>query len=134
MFGYHLKHNKLWWHDPLWLSQGESSWPQENKTIISTPESQSKKKVSSVNVMVVENSETRSINLVFDINRYSSLRKLLKITALVLHFINKLKSWKIGVLQHDGNESKDKEISRALSRVELINVENVWVKAAQADL
>ena len=134
MFGYDLKHNKLWWHDPLWLSQGESSWPQENKTIISTPKNQSKKKVSSVNVMVVKNSETRSINLVFDINRYSSLRKLLKITALVLHFINKLKSWKIGVLQHDGNESKDKEISRALSRVELINVENVWVKAAQADL
>ena len=84
--------------------------------------------------MVVENSETPSINLVFDINRYSSLRKLVRITALVLHFINKLKSRKIGVSQHDGNESKDKEISSALSRAELINAENAWVKAAQADL
>ena len=122
MFGSDLKHNKLWWHGPLWLSQGESSWPQESKTIISTPESESEKKVSSVNVMV------------FDINRYSSLRKLVRITALVLHFINKLKSRKIGVPQHDGNESKDKEISSALSRAELINAENAWVKAAQADL
>ena len=98
------------------------------------PESESEKKVSSVNVMVVENSETRSINLVFDINRYSSLRKLVRITALVLHFINKLKSRKIGVPQHDGNESKDKEISSALGRAELVNAENAWVKAAQADL
>ena len=134
MFGSDLKHNKLWWHGPLWLSQGESSWPQESKRIISTPESESEKKVSSVNVMVVEYSETRSINLVFDINRYSSLRKLVRITALVLHFINKLKSRKIGVPQHDSNESKDKEISSALSRAELINAENAWVKAAQADL
>ena len=37
---------------------------------MSTPGSESEKKVPSVNVMVVENSETRSINLVFDINRY----------------------------------------------------------------
>ena len=134
MFGSDLKHNKLWRHGPLWLSQEESSWPQESKTIISTPESKSEKKVSSVNVMVVENSETRSITLVFDINRYSSLRKLVRITALVLHFINKLKSRKIGVPQHDSNKSKDKEISSALSRAELINAENTWVKAAQADL
>ena len=84
--------------------------------------------------MVVENSETRSNNLVFDISRYSSLRKLVRIKALVLHFINKLKSRKIGVPQNDGNESKDKEISSALSRAELINAENAWVKVAQADL
>ena len=58
MFGSDLKHNKLWWHGPLWLSLGKSSWPQESKTIISMPESESEKKVSSVNVMVVENSET----------------------------------------------------------------------------
>ena len=134
MFGSDLKHNKLWWQGPLWLSQGESSWPQENKTVISTTESESEKKISGVNVMVVENSETRCISLVFDIGRCSSLRKLVRITALVLHFINKLKSWKIGVPQHDGNESKDKKISSALSRAEIINAENAWVKAAEADL
>ena len=99
MFGSDLKHNKLWWHGPLWLSQGESSWPQEIKTIISTPESESEKKVSSVNFMVVENSETRSMNLVFDISRYSSLRKLVRTTALVLQFINKLKSRNIGKIK-----------------------------------
>ena len=58
----------------------------------------------------------------------------MRITALVLHFINKLKSRKIEVPQHDGNESKDQEISSALSRAELINTENAWVKAEQADL
>lgn len=91
----------------LWLIQRVSNWPQENKTITSTPESESERKVSSVNALVVENSETRSINHVFDISRYSSLRKLVKITALVLHFINELKNRKVGVSQHDGNESKD---------------------------
>ena len=55
----------------------------------------------------------------------------MRVTALVLHFINKLKSRK--ALQRVGNESKDKKIS-ALSRKELINAENAWVKTAQADL
>ena len=31
MFGSDLKNDKLWWHSPLWLSQGESNWPQESK-------------------------------------------------------------------------------------------------------
>ena len=52
------------------------------------------------------------------------MRKLVRITALVLHFINKLKSRKIGVPRHDGNEWKDEEVSSALSPAEQINVEN----------
>ena len=60
MFGSDLKHNKLWWHGPLWLSLGGSSWPQKSKTIISTPKSE-EKKVSSVNVMVLEDGWQRSV-------------------------------------------------------------------------
>ena len=55
-----------WWHGPLWLSQGGSNWPQENKVITSTLEGESEKKVSRVNVLVVKNSETSSINHSFD--------------------------------------------------------------------
>ena len=93
-FGSDLKDEKLWWHGPLWLSQEEHNWPQKANNI-STPESEGEKKISSVTALVVEITEPCSINQVLDISRYSSLRKLVRVTALVLRFIHKLRTGKV---------------------------------------
>ena len=53
-----------WWHGPLWLSQGGSNWPQENKAITSTLEGGSEKKVSRVNVLVVKNIQKQVASII----------------------------------------------------------------------
>lgn len=129
-FGSDLKDEKLWWHGPLWLSQEEHNWPQK-ANIMSTPESEGEKKISSVTALVVEITEPCSINQVLDISRYSSLRKLVRVTALVLRFIHKLRTRKVS--QHDENELTDGEVI-TLDREELINAENAWVEVAQTEI
>jgi hypothetical protein len=125
-----LKDEKLWWHGPLWLSQEEHNWPQK-ANIICTPESEGEKKISNVTALVVEITEPYSITQVLDISRYSSLRKLVRATALVLRFIHKLRTRKVS--QHDENDLTDGEVI-TLDREELINAENAWVEVAQTEI
>jgi hypothetical protein len=95
----------------------------------SNAESETEKKVSSITALVVKVSEMNGINHILDINRYSTLRKLVRVTAFIMRFVNKLKDRRMS--QHDSELTE--EIS-TLSRKDLISPENAWVKAAQSDL
>ena len=112
-FGSDLKDEKLWWNGSLWLSQEEHNWPQK-ANIICIPEREGEKKISSVTALIVEITEPCSINQGLDISRYSSLRKLVRVTALVLRFIHKLRTQKVS--QHDENELTDGEVYYPRSR------------------
>ena len=79
--GSKLRDDKMWWCGPQWLTQGEEKWPATVEDIC-TPESKEELK-KTTNVMVVPT----VANLV-DINRHGSLGKLLRVTTLVLRFIN----------------------------------------------
>ena len=111
----------MWWKGLPWLTQEESSWPT-SQVITSTPEShwqEEMKKTSTV--MIVDVQDSASVAKVVDNERRGSLRKLLRVTAWVLRFVQ---------------NSKPRCAKRKgrLTREELINAENEWVKAAQQDL
>ena len=117
--GSKLKDEELWWKGPSWLTQEESRWPT-SQVITSTPESQEEMKKTST-VMIVDVQDSASVAKVVDNERHGSLRKLRRVTAWVLRFVQ---------------NSKPRCAKRKgrLTREELINAENEWVKAAQQDL
>ena len=114
-----LKDEELWWKGPPWLTQEESSWPT-SQVVTSTPESQEEMKKTST-VMIVDVQDSASVAKVVDSARHGTLTKLLRVTALMLLFVQ---------------NSKPRCAKRKgrLTREELINAENEWLKAAQPDL
>ena len=82
---------------------------------------------------MVETTTPGDVSLVLEISRHSSSWKLVRVTALVLRFINKLKDRKG---PKKGNDvSTDEEMATInLGRGKLISEENAWVKSAQLDL
>ena len=107
--GSKLKDEELWWKGPPWLTQEESSWPT-SQAITSTSESQEEMKKTST-VMIVDVQDSASVAKVVDIERHGTLRKLLRVTAWVLRFVQ---------------NSKPRCAKRKgrLTREELINAEN----------
>lgn len=76
----------MWWCGPQWLTQGEEKWPATVEDIC-TPESEEELK-KTTNVMVVQVQRPPTVANLVDINRRGSLGKLLRVTTLVLRFIN----------------------------------------------
>lgn len=105
-----LMNSSLWWHGPSWLLRDSKQWPlhtvQIDQKVI--PEKRNIKLALST---VEQN---------FDIfERYSSLKKLIKVTAWCLRYINiKLKR-------------KGSIVDKYLSISELENAENILLKLAQ---
>ena len=78
-----LVDNTIWWEGPTWLSMAEEFWPQNIKLNESEDIVSEKKKCH----IIVSNVECSSVHDLMDINRYSSIAKLLRVTAWVLRFI-----------------------------------------------
>lgn len=116
-----LKDNVLWWKSPGWLSGPKSGWPVKCKTEV-TSESQDEAKKTAVFVTRVE--QVQSFENVQDIRRFDSLSKLLRVTGLVIGFVNNLKA-KVG--------SQERKVSILKPR-ELFAAENALIKVAQASL
>ena len=87
-----IKETKLWWHGPSWLKNSEDSWPDWH--VLSDVSREKGAKTSKVfydmaSVSHDSDCENKERYSVFDIdaNKYSSLRKLLRITVYCLKFI-----------------------------------------------
>ncbi|KRX38427.1 hypothetical protein T05_675 [Trichinella murrelli] len=78
----------LWWHGPHWLAKCEDVWPTAKLelTIERSPEFQAEVQKSARELHVQAKTEA-----VLDVQKYSSLTKLLNVTAYVLRFITKYK-------------------------------------------
>ena len=117
-FSSKLKDDELWWKGPPWLCKEGSCWPT-NQVVTCTTESQEEfKKIPTV--MIVDTQSPPSIAKVVDIDRQGRLRKLLRVTAWVLRFIQNSKP---------GSTKTEGELSK-----ELIVAENKWIEAVQLDL
>ncbi|XP_077997422.1 uncharacterized protein LOC144450651 [Glandiceps talaboti] len=116
-----LKQSKLWWDGPTWLSQGD--WPiceLFDSTVLLQHEIHSESQ-DATQVDKDEKPAIHSIRELIDINQYSSLHKLLRVTALVLRFVT---------------ATKGKDENRATgspSPKEIKEAENVWIKTIQAE-
>ncbi|GFQ76371.1 integrase catalytic domain-containing protein [Trichonephila clavata] len=73
-----LAQNELWWHGPPWLKLTPDHWPNRHRDILDSELcSEELEYRSSVHVAVTQQWES-----LVDINRFSSLKKLLKILTL----------------------------------------------------
>lgn len=110
-----LKDSEIWWKGPPWLCEEESKWPA-NQIITRTQESQEEAK-KEASVMIVGAGDSPTIAKVVAIDRQGRMRKLLRVMAWVLRFVQNLKP---------GGAKRKGE----LMRDELIIAEKEWVKAA----
>ena len=84
-----LKSSDLWWHGPSWLCSSKSTWP-EGLVLGEPPEVKEERK--KVNVLTVLEQPKQGISQIIDINRFSKLNKLLRVTSYVNRFIDNLKA------------------------------------------
>ncbi|MBV2113425.1 MAG: aspartyl protease family protein [Candidatus Thiodiazotropha sp. (ex Ctena orbiculata)] len=100
-----LLNSNLWWTGPEWLTQSSNTWPVWNdistKDTVRQVQSEYKKLSPQINTELVAgegalkaskgNTAEGSSPFGIDIKRFSSVTRLLRVTALVSRFINKLK-------------------------------------------
>ena len=124
--------NELWWNGPSWLNHPEKERPnwkydKENEDLLFKAEAEHKKaRVMYEAKLVVgegltrNNRETESMNTPagISITRFSSLSKLLRVTALVARFIAKLR--------------KQNNSSGPLEAEEILSAEERWIACAQS--
>lgn len=106
-----LKNNSLWWQGPDWLKENEEKWP--NLISIEPTNIERKTKQSLLTITSpVEHNEL--------LNRFSSLDKLVRTTALILRFLKKCKSKSKEKISAVNSWLTVKELN--LARVKLIHI------------
>jgi hypothetical protein len=126
-----LMNNKLWWEGPAWLKNEPGEWPQfkvpHNSKEDNSYESEIRKlkKPSEISLVqpsrgtnTIENtsSDENTGPLTINSQRFSSLTKLLRVTALVLRFVRKLQK---------------KNTTRYITCDEIKESENMWIRHIQ---
>ena len=107
-----LKESELWWKGPAWLCKPESETAQSNEEI------------KKLNVTVARVTKQAGVACVLDVNKFSNLGRLLRVTAWVSRFSYNLRSKDRG-----GERTKG-----ALRRGKIAEAERVWIKASQEAL
>ena len=113
-----LKGNQLWWCGPAWLTKQPEDWPETNHSF-RTPESLIEEK-KTVTAMLTGTEVVTGISAVIDINDYSSLQRLVRVTAWVKRFLHNIRA-------------KERTTGR-LEVYELKGAENEWLISVQVDL
>ena len=122
-----LQQEKLWWHGPDWLIQPNKSWPQwkydtsgtQKDDIAAETASEVKKTKVMYEAKLVAGEGPTETGTPFsiDINRFSLLTKLWRVTALVIRYIRKLR--------------KETDITGPLDASEIANAEKIWTTYIQ---
>ncbi|XP_047987201.1 uncharacterized protein LOC125227053 [Leguminivora glycinivorella] len=100
--------HQLWFTGPAWLSKDESEWPKTN-VICHTDEERRK------HVLLTQINEPNSLEF---IERFSSLPRLLRVTAYVLRFINKCRKNENPTTKHVTVPETKQALSRIISLVQ----------------
>ena len=115
-----LKNNELWWNGPTWLAEKPNDWPPNFEIGSRTPESSEEEKKSVTNLFVEKDQQQLSgLGAVISIKRYSSLTKLLNVTAWVRRAVSNFKR---------------KHIMIDLTAEEIKTAEIDWIKITQCEL
>ena len=125
-----LKENSLWLHGPEFLSRSDEHWPVQPEIVQAREDlcelkSVKQAAVSSLVSMCIEGEETKeeaSLENIIKAENFSSVTKLIRVTALVLLFVEKLKRGK--------TKGADGEESAAMYK----QAENRWIKQIQCGI
>lgn len=115
-----LKENKLWWRGPAWLSGPKEEWPVAQ--ICETPQSIDEEKKMTVTVTGV--TSKFGISNVIEINAFSRLGRLLRVTAWVRRFLFNLQCIRNDTEKREG----------MLCGSEIAEAERIWIKSSQDEL
>ena len=127
----------VWYNGPGFLSQPDNEWPvdpanvsTESSEVLSEVLKQPPNVVRSLPVNSQESNEPEAnIDAIIDINRFGNFNKLLRVTAHVMKFINKLKQSR--ELRKQGRErSRNKELNSLLAS-EIEQRELMWITCIQ---
>lgn len=117
--GRELKDSTLWWNGPSFLKGEKEEWPDMPTIHDDKSEEEIVKHIPVVThalITQVQQQDTVKIQEILDINRFSSRRKLLRVTALVFKFINLLRR---------------KDNQKSLSADDLQLADKVWTRSIQ---
>ena len=115
--------SNLWWVGPKWLAEGKDNWPQKFP-LTESADVKEEMKQAVVMATTTAKATTNTIGQAIDIERFSSLGKLLGVTAYVKRFIVNF-----------GRMLEKREINvDPVNAEEIMRAENEWIKDAQTTL
>ena len=127
-----LSTSKTWWNGPNFLHNHVNQWPEMSQPAETEEEEIQREAIKAEKVIThsMVNTETsdsldRGIDKIVDIERYSNITTLLRVTAYVIRFVNTVK--KRMRKESTGN------LSNELTADELKNSETLWIKSVQAN-
>ena len=117
-----LKENQLWWRGPSWLTERPEDWPVLTESL-RTPESLIEEK-KSADVMMTKVEIVSGIAGMTDLNDYSTLQRLVRVTAWIKRLIDNSKA----------RAKQNEKRTGKLEADELKCAEIEWLKSVQSDL
>ena len=87
-----LKNNRVWFHGPSWLVEIENKWPTPKHLTQLSQECSEEMKVEREKTSVIASLVTTQVKLtsIIDGTRISNFQRLLRITAYVIRFVNRV--------------------------------------------
>jgi hypothetical protein len=127
-----LSNESLWFNGPDFLSKGEDEWPKcpvanqgESDEVLKEVVKQPSNVVRSLVTRNDGQYNVLDLRKIMDINRFSSLKKLLRVTAYVLRFIEALKTKK-------QDQPPTVQTMKQPTGSEIKQAELLWTKSIQA--
>lgn len=112
-----LKRNSLWWTGPYWLTQPQELWPRKIEPDISNEIVTCERRSKFLNTLTVS-TDSENTQALLDLNKFSNLTKLYRVTAWILRFVRHSKP----------NSSRT---TGPLTASEIANAEVYWVRVTQ---
>lgn len=103
-----LVESTTWKNGPDWLKGSCESWPEEEPMNVT----------KTLSVLAIQQNRIQINETVFPVDKYSSLEKILRVTAWIYRFVYNLKN-------------KNNKRSLSLTAMELRESENYWIKTTQ---
>ena len=111
--------SQFWWEGPDFQKQDKESWPGQHKEFRPTEDAQCEER--SPNLLLANEGSTPSLSTTIDIGRFSTSKKLIRVTVRMLRFINNCRN------------PRNKETGH-ITAEELQNARTAWVKSVQQEL
>ncbi|GFV74565.1 integrase catalytic domain-containing protein [Trichonephila clavipes] len=111
-----LKKRRLW-HGPHWLTSSEENWPKNERLFQETINEERRVK----NIAINYSSEFQNEEPILDINNFSFISMVFRITAWIRKFINNMKL------------IKTDRIKTVLTAEEIEEAEKIWIKKVQVE-